>query len=470
MDIFNNLFFNHDYELYILYFFFLYGTISYIRHRFRFNKYFKKINNSSNYVKLQEALLSSEDSIKWPFIGIMVPARNEGLVIENTLRRIDKLDYPKNRLKVFIIVDKRELKDKVEILTKDAVKRIAAEIHLKYKKEYINLIEVPEWYSGVFGSKDRTFKKSTKGRALNYALEYINKKFKKIEILGILDADGRLHPEVLKEVGLKIINDGSKLLQGPVFQISNFKSVNIVGIVAGIELAIHHMTELPAKILNNKVQFLAGTNYFVDKKVITTVKGWDQDTLVEDAELAIRIYSSLGIKAQWLNSFELEQSPKNFRIYRKQRERWARGHLHLIKYVLSSKLNFSDKLGFFVKIFSSQFRFFIDLFIPLLALYLLLSGKILNSNSLLNYLSFFFAFMSILILDLYGYMYRRLVLYMPEKPSLLFRIKMCSKLFIFMPLFMFIQAVPRMQSIFNYLFTKQQEWYKTERTKELITE
>ena len=460
-----------DFLILSLYTFFLVGSVTYLVNRFRLYIYFKKIEISNLTIQGYKEF-QYDKKLLLPYIGIFVPARNEGFVIENTIRRLAKMDYPKNRFKVFIIVDERELKDKVEVFTKDVVLSVSRELHQTYKTKYMSESEEHECYNDEFGSHERTYTKSTKGRALNYALQYINEKkeFNGIELIGILDADGRLHSKVLKEVGLKKIFNNAKLLQGPVFQISNFRNVTLVGIAAGLELAIHHMTELPAKILNNKVQFLAGTNYFIDKEVISQVRGWDQDTLVEDAELALRIYSQLGIKAEWLSCPELEQSPENFRIYKKQRERWARGHLCLIKHVLFSNLNNGDKVDFILKIISSQFRFIIDFFVPVAAICFMMSGYFNEIGNAYSYVSFTFLVASLFILDLYGHVYRRLVEFMPEKPSVWFQIKISLSLFFFMPFFMFIQAVPRLHALFNFFSLNQSEWYKTERTRELIVE
>ncbi len=451
----------------IIYSFFVYGCYLYIKHYFQLKKYFKNIVFSKIALETIE-VYAKHRQIKLPHIAIFVPARNEGLVIENTMRRLLKLDYPKNSYSVHIIVDERERADNVDVYTADVVKRISKELALSNPDFIVNMIEVPEWYNGVFASLEKTHKKSTKGRALNFALQEIMNcdKYKDIDMIGILDADGRLNTDVLKEVALKRLQ-GFRLLQGPVFQISNFDNISITGISAGLELAMHHMTELPSKMDNDKVQFLAGTNYFIEKTLIIDVGGWNQESLVEDAELAIRIYVEKKVKSSWLNCPELEQSPGTFRVYRKQRERWTRGQLYLISYILSSKLTTPEKIMFFKRIFYSQFRFIVDFFIPIYALILLLNGYFVNLNPILRKLSFIMLLISILIWEIYGHMYRRLIPYMVVKKG---RITRSIKLFMFLPIFMVIQAIPRIEALKNYFFNKKLDWYKTERTKELVTE
>lgn len=272
---------------------FSYGSYLYLRNTYLINKYLKKLESFKPTLS-QLNKIAKETNKKLPTIAIFVPARNEGYVIRNTIQSLLKLNYPNDLLKIFIIVDERELDDNVEILTKDVVMALAKKYNSKYKQTLIHCIQVPKWYSGKFGNKKRLYQKSSKGRALNFALQklYDTGYWKKIDLIGVLDADGRLNKNVLKEVSFKRLKENSQLLQGPVFQVSNFKKVSIIGITAGLELAIHHMSVLTHNLLSRKKhpQFLAGTNYFIDTNLIIDLGGWDEKALVEDAELALRAY------------------------------------------------------------------------------------------------------------------------------------------------------------------------------------
>jgi cellulose synthase/poly-beta-1,6-N-acetylglucosamine synthase-like glycosyltransferase len=373
---------------------------------------------------------------------------------------------------VYIIVDERELDDHVEVLTKDEASKLANQIRLETGINVVEVIEVPKWYSGQLGNLTYSNVKSTKGRALNFALEYLNTtpEWNHLDMLGILDADGRLDKNVLKEIAYRRIKNNSKLLQGSVFQVSNYDQVSIVGVIAGLELAIHHLTELPTRMLHSKVQFLAGTNYFIDKDLIQTVMGWDQHALVEDAELALRIYVQQHVIAEWILRPELEQSPENFRVYRKQRERWARGHLVLLRAIKNADITWREKMTFYFKVFLSQFRFITDLFLFFLAIVLMFLGGFAYLSPFLRWLSVFLAIMSILIMDTYGFIYRRISNYIDPNMKLKQKILQSLKLLSFFPALIFIQATPRMAALWNYLFGRETGWYKTERTKETIQE
>jgi cellulose synthase/poly-beta-1,6-N-acetylglucosamine synthase-like glycosyltransferase len=458
-----------DISLTLVYVGFTLGSLLYLSNIYKISRYASKIEKWD--ISLEDVkALAREKNVELPNIGIMVPARNEGYVIANTIRRLIAMDYPKEHYRVYVIVDERELDDHVEILTKDEANKLADQIQLETGIHVVNVIEVPKWFSGQVGNLTYSDIKSTKGRALNFALEYLatTAEWQHLDMLGVLDADGRLDKHVLKEIAYRRIKNNSKLLQGSVFQVSNYDQVTIVGVVAGLELAIHHLTELPTRMLNSKVQFLAGTNYFIDKELIKTVMGWDQHALVEDAELALRIYVEKNVIAEWILKPELEQSPENFRVYRKQRERWARGHLVLLRAIKNADITLREKIMFYFKVFFSQFRFLTDLFLFGLAIVLMFLGAFAYLSPFLKWLSVFLAIMSIFIMDTYGFIYRRISKYINPNMGLKQKVLQSLKLLSYFPVLIFVQATPRILALWNYLFGRETGWYKTERTKEAV--
>jgi cellulose synthase/poly-beta-1,6-N-acetylglucosamine synthase-like glycosyltransferase len=451
-----------------IYVFFVFGCVFYLRTIVRLKRYLKIIGTFDKSLPELAELFRAQNH-KFPMFAIFVPARNEGLVISNTLYSLAKLDYPKEAYKIFVIGDERELDDDVEVLTRDEVIRVKHELKDRYGKDFINYLEVPRWYSGIYNDLTEADTKSTKGRALNFALQMVEQSsyWTGIDMVGVLDADGRLHPNVLKEVAFNRVQYGSKILQGPVFQVSNFKNVKLVGIAAGLELAIHHITELPANLLRpGRVQFLAGTNYFIDKNLIVEVGGWDQHALVEDAELALRAYVKARVVADWIGSPEIEQTPQNFSIYKKQRRRWVRGHLDLIKIVMNSDIEYGVKARFYWKIFTSQFRFILDLGVPLLAITFLIIGIYTDIGGYTQILSIILLLFAVLMWDLYGSIYRRIGGYIDPTSKFGHKAWMSSKLFVFSPVFMCVQSIPRILALKDYVLSVPTQWYKTERTRE----
>lgn len=456
----------------ILFSSFMLGGLVYLRNIVRSRRYFKDVGSFK--LTIDELLVyARQNNQTLPKIAIFVPARNEGYVIENTVRRLMRLDYVKSLYRVFVITDERELDDNVELLTKEVVDRLAEKINKEYGINIVQSIEVPKWYSGVFGSNQKTYEKSTKGRALNYALQtiYHSELWQQIDFIGVVDADGRLHVNVLKEVAYKALKSNARVLQGPVFQISNFADVSLVGVIAALELALHHLTELSHHLVQNKFQFLAGTNYYIAKTLLVQCGAWNQHALVEDAELAMRLYIKQKIHATWLSCFEIEQTPPNFKVYRRQRERWVRGHFDLIPDIVHSGLTLQEKMNFLSKIAMAQFRFILDISFPGVALAYVILGIFPRLNFVFSGLLIIFLINSFLIWDIYGMMYRKLVPYMQTPVRKTDVVKQSIKLFFFSPVMVVLQSIPRTIAFYKYIFSiNQGVWYKTERTKETINE
>lgn len=420
--------------------------------------------------------ISAEEGRDIPKLAVLVPARNEGRVIENTIRSLTELDYPKDSYKVYVIVDERELSDPVDRFTKDVARETILDLQKQYSVGFVNCVEVPEWYSGKLGDFTRTYAHSTKGRALNYCIEYMRYTgdIDDIEMIGILDADGRLDTHALKEIAALRMKNKSKILQGVVLGVSNIKNINIVGLGALIEGAVHHLTFMTHRLLSKrkKLIFLAGTNYFFERELLFEVGGWDAGSLVEDAELGLRTYVLTGHTADWYSCPEIEQSPADFKTYFKQRERWARGHFQLIPFVAESNVNIFHKLYLISKIYVNAYSSIWHLGLPLIGWFLMGIGAYAIMPAGFQFVMLYLLFASVTIYDFYGFMYRSLASYfepyLDYKITRWHKIKMSVALFFYTPVHFVVQALPRFYAPFKYYRSPNspQIWYKTERTEE----
>ena len=305
-----------------------------------------------------------------PYILILVPARDESAVIHNTLGRLAELDYPPDRYAVVVIADARERQGRTGPTTYDVANQVAQSWCHDREKSPVHVIEVPESYGGRFADPTPTFARSTKGRALNYALEHVRQhpQLSQADMLGVLDADGRLHVEVLREVAYLALARGERLMQGPVFQISNLSQVGLAGKAAGIELSVYHLSTLSRQLLSGRdtARFLAGTNYFVDPRLMIEVGAWNDTALVEDAELGLRLYLQKRVKPAWLSCHEVEQTPPDVSSYLRQRRRWALGHFQLLPIVRNSGLPWYLKAELYGKLLHSIFTCPLDVGLPVL--------------------------------------------------------------------------------------------------------
>lgn len=451
------------------------GSVLYLRNMYNLKKNMRSLKKRTH--TMQEIIsISALKGRDIPKLAVFVPARNEGRVIENTIRSLTELDYPKDAYKIYVIVDERELQDKVDHFTKDVARETILDLQDEYPAGFVNCVEVPEWYSGELGNFSKTYSHSTKGRALNYCLEYIRYTGddEDIEMIGILDADGRLDKDALKEIAYVRLMKESKIIQGVVLGVSNIDNINIVGLGALLEGAIHHLTFMARKLMSRreKLLFLAGTNYFIERELIETVGGWDAGSLVEDAELGLRTYLLTGETADWYSCPEIEQSPSNLQTYFKQRERWARGHYQLIPYVVESALPWYMKIYYTVKIYVNAYSSIWHLGMPVIGWTLMAIGAYGLLPMGMKFVMIYLFFASITIFDFYGSMYRSLKEYLEpykaEKMTRWHMFKMSVALYFYTPFHFVVQAAPRLYAPFKYYSAPDapQIWYKTERTEE----
>lgn len=189
-------------------------------------------------------------------------------------------------------------------------------------------VVVPFDFDGkVGGTRTGWSVPSTKGRALNYALGFLDPRS---EMSGFYDAESRPDPDVLLYVAFRRIGDGERvnLLQGPVFQVRNFYQMGPFCKIASLYQAIAHDWYLPA--LFKRLPFVGGTNLFVETCLIKSIGGYDHAALTEDLELGARAYLLKGAWPEYLPYYSSEQTPPTFYAFFRQRLRWGTGHLQVM--------------------------------------------------------------------------------------------------------------------------------------------
>ena len=410
-----------------------------------------------------------------PFVTMFIPARNEAAVISNTIQRMASLDYPKDRYAVVVITDERERMNPEGETTIEIAVPLAKRINEKFGISLVRVIEVPEWHSGVFENKQRTSARSTKGRALNYALEWVREEstLAKSDMIGVLDADGRPHREVLREVAYRVMKEGASVLQGPVFQISNFANVGLIGKAAGIELSMYHLTNLPRELKSPKktVRFLAGTNYFADTRLMIEVGGWNAESLVEDAELGLRLYINSGARISWLSCHEIEQTPPDRHTYLKQRERWALGHFQLLPIIQRSSLHWYTKITLYFRVMKGVLKSGFDIGLPLIGWIAFSLGWASTVPEALGWVMLAILFGSVFVWDYFGRSASMLSSYSQYEWANNWQRMLRIQFVLAMPWLILLQAQPRIVAFSKWLIGNHDgHWYKTKRTIEEDTE
>jgi cellulose synthase/poly-beta-1,6-N-acetylglucosamine synthase-like glycosyltransferase len=230
-----------------------------------------------------------------PTISIIIPAKNEEKVIGRCLEAFLRVDYPREKMEVIVVEDGS--KDKT------------AEICAEYAERYPGLIRLL-----------RKPNSNGKPSALNFGLKHARG-----EIIGVFDADSVPEPDVLKKVAYYFSELRVEALQGRTLTIN--ADENALAKLTSYEEALRYMHIQGKEVLDLFVPF-TGSCYFVKKRLLMEVGGWDE-CLSEDMELAAKLLER-GVEVKYAPDVRCWQEvPSRFRTLYRQRKRWFRGSMEV---------------------------------------------------------------------------------------------------------------------------------------------
>lgn len=251
--------------------------------------------------------------------AILIPARNESLVIEKLLISIENQTKKIKPEDVYVIVETK--KDKtVSIVEKHKMKIV-------YRKN---------------------LNKKRKGFALDDAIKEILKSNKKYDAYFIFDADNILDKNYIKEM-TKSFDEGYDIGIG----YRNTKnSNNLVSAASALTFSMINTigNKRKSKYTNNLI--ISGTGYYIKGTIIESWKGFPFNSLTEDYELSL--YSILNNLTTTYNDSAIyyDEQPEIFDITITQRSRWVKGYfdarrnyIHKIRKSISKKdKNYASKI------------------------------------------------------------------------------------------------------------------------------
>jgi len=254
-----------------------------------------------------------------PTVSILIPARNEEKVIGRLLQRIAELTYPHEKLQVIVIDD----------ASSDSTGRIADEYSSKYA-----FIEVLHRENGNGG----------KGKA-----PAMNAGFKRAtgEIVLCFDADYYPQKDIVEKLAKEFADPNVGAVQGRVVVLN--EPQNIVTRLVALERIGGYRVDQEARDDLGLIAQFGGTVGGFKSSVLASLHGWDESILAEDTDLTFRVYLA-GYKVRYVIDAECyEEAVDNWKAYRQQRYRWARGHMqccfkHCLKVLKSTKLRVKEKI------------------------------------------------------------------------------------------------------------------------------
>jgi cellulose synthase/poly-beta-1,6-N-acetylglucosamine synthase-like glycosyltransferase len=246
-----------------------------------------------------------------PLYVTVVPARNEELVIERTIRSLLSLEWPDHL--VMVMNDNSD----------DATSQIAHA--MSTTGDRLLVID-----------RDETVAGRGKGDVLNHAFALVNEMYQRGDarlhgrpaseiVLVVVDADGRLAPRTLQivapyfaddsvgqcQIGVKIENARSSLL-------ARFQDMEFVGFCALVQSARDRIGS----------SGLGGNGQFTRLSALLSLNRapWTLDSLTEDLDLGLALVTAGWITRFTADAHVYQQGLTAWRPLMRQRTRWIQGH------------------------------------------------------------------------------------------------------------------------------------------------
>lgn len=236
----------------------------------------------------------------YPSVAVLIPAHNEGIVIEETLRAMARLTY-KGKLDIYLLDDNSQ----------DETADIAKEFAKVFSR--IHYVTVPR---GV---------PIGKSRVLNYGLRISHSDY-----FIVYDADNEPEPDALEK--LVEAAEGTENAAGAVGYVKTKNAgANSLTRMIALEFQVFQLLMQCGRWALFKLGSLAGTNMLLRRSLIEELGGYDVYALAEDAELTVRLTAAGYLLPVVPSSRTWEQEPEEIKTFIKQRTRWLTGNIYLLE-------------------------------------------------------------------------------------------------------------------------------------------
>ena len=236
---------------------------------------------------------------------VMLPARHEEEVIQETIGRVVNARYPRSLMEVLVICEHTDRG------TIEKVEEKIAELR-RQRVDNVRLV--------VFDDTP-----INKPHGLNIGLAQSSN-----EVVTIFDAEDEIHPDIFNIVNTVMLEEGVRVVQCGVqlmnYDSSWYSSLNVLEYFFWFKSRLHYQAQFG-------VTPLGGNTVFFARSLIEEIGGWDERNLTEDADVGIRL-SVLGEPVRVVYDDEFvtkEETPPTLAHFVKQRTRWSQGFLQTLK-------------------------------------------------------------------------------------------------------------------------------------------
>ena len=243
----------------------------------------------------------------WQRFTVLLPARHEEDVIQDTIQRVVELRYPRELVQVVVIIEASDagtiakVREKLAALGRQGIRNVRL---LVFTDPPIN-----------------------KPHGLNVGLRAATG-----DIVTIFDSEDEPHPDVLNVVNTVVVREGVR--RTPVVQcgvqLMNyadrwFSALNVLEYFFWFKSRMHYHAAVG-------MVPLGGNTVFIRRDLLLALGGWDERCLTEDADIGIRL-SARGIPIRVIYDdtyVTREETPPSVSQFVKQRTRWNQGFLQVL--------------------------------------------------------------------------------------------------------------------------------------------
>ena len=235
---------------------------------------------------------------------VLLPARHEEAVIQDTIQRVVDLTYPRELVQVLVVIESGDRGTLANVDDKLAELRARGVDHVRL----ITFDDPP----------------INKPHGLNVALRHATG-----DVVTIFDAEDEPHPDILQIVNTAMIREAVPVVQCGV-QLMNyadrwFSALNVLEYFFWFKSRMHY--HAAAGMVP-----LGGNTVFIRRELLARMGGWDQYCLTEDADVGIRL-SAAGVPVRVIYDdahVTREETPPTVGQFVKQRTRWNQGFLQVL--------------------------------------------------------------------------------------------------------------------------------------------
>jgi cellulose synthase/poly-beta-1,6-N-acetylglucosamine synthase-like glycosyltransferase len=235
----------------------------------------------------------------------IVPARHEEEVIQQTIDRVARTDYPARLVQIIVVCSADDTGTIERAAT--TIRRLNAA-----GRDNVQLV--------VFDDEP-----INKPHGLNAALAH-----SQADVITIFDAEDEIHPEIFSIINTIMVTERVHVVQAGV-QLMNYESnwystFNVLEYFFWFRSRLHYQAKAGAIPLG-------GNTIFFARDLLEEIGGWDETCLTEDAEIGLRI-CVMGERVRVVYDHRYvtkEETPPTLAHFIKQRTRWSQGFMQTLK-------------------------------------------------------------------------------------------------------------------------------------------